>query len=232
MKRGSPRPGHVPPPPDIVFWVDLKELIAIPNGADRLKAPPKTDKRVGPSKNGWCEFHQASSYNLRNCLALGFHLDELVRCSFLKDYLQESPGALTTAASTGDQGDEVPIQGEMNTIVGEFSGGGCTASQRKKDAKGVMAVEAQRSNQTLGPDLFFTTTDLQDVVPHDNDPVVISVVTVDRKVHHVLVDQGSSADVMFWSTLNKPQLSPDLLRPYDGSLYGLAGDQVEVWGHI
>jgi len=40
------------------FRVDLKELIAIPNVADRLKSPPKTDKRLGLSKNAWCEFHQ------------------------------------------------------------------------------------------------------------------------------------------------------------------------------
>jgi len=61
---------------------------------------------------------------------------------------------------------------------------------------------------------------------------VISVVTVGRKVHRVLVDQGSSADVMFWSTFNKLQLSPDQLRPYTGCLYGFAGDQVEVRGYL
>ena len=32
------------------------------------------------------------------------------------------------------------------------------------------------------------------------------------------------ADVMFWSTFNKLQLSPDQLRPYTGYLYGFAGD--------
>jgi len=48
----------------------------------------------------------------------------------------------------------------------------------------------------------------------------------------VLVDQGSSADVMFWSTFNKLQLSPDLLRPYTGCLYGFAGDQVEVRDYL
>jgi len=66
-----------------------------------------------------------------------------------------------------------------------------------------MTVEGQRSDQTPEPDLVFTRTDLQNVVPHDNDPVLIAVVTVGRKVHHVLVDQGSSTDVMFWSTFNK-----------------------------
>jgi len=84
----------------------------------------------------------------------------------------------------------------------------------------------------LDIDLAFTKTDLHDVVPHDKDPVVISVVNAGRKVHRVLVDQGSSADVMFWSTFNKLQLSSDLLRPYTGCLYGFARDQVEVCGYL
>jgi len=73
---------------------------------------------------------------------------------------------------------------------------------------------------------------LRDEVPHDNDPVVISVVTAGRKVHGVLVDQGSSTDVMFWSTFNKLRLSPDLLRPYTEYLYGFADNQVEVRGYL
>ena len=95
-----------------------------------------------------------------------------------------------------------------------------------------MSVEAQEADDALDVDHVFTKADLRDVVPHDNDPVVISVVTAGRKEHHVLVDQGSSTDVMFWTTFNKLQLSPDLLRPYTGCLYGFAGDQVEVCGHL
>jgi len=128
--------------------VDLKELIDIPDVASKLKPPPKTDKRLRPNKNAWCKFHQIVGHKLRNYLALGFQLDELIRGGFLKDYLQEPQGALTTAAPAGDQGHEVPIHGEINTIVGGFSGGGCTASQRKKCTRGVMTVEAQRSDQT------------------------------------------------------------------------------------
>ena len=37
---------------------------------------------------------------------------------------------------------------------------------------------------------------------------------------------------MFWSTFNKLQLSPDLLRPYTGCLYGFVGDQVKVCGYL
>jgi len=83
-----------------------------------------------------------------------------VKNGFLKDYLQEPRGAQTTAAPTGDQGHEVPIHREINTISGGFSEGGCTASQRKKYAREVMAVETKESDQTLKLDLVFTKGDL------------------------------------------------------------------------
>jgi len=93
-------------------------------------------------------------------------------------------------------------------------------------------VEAQELDQPAEPDLCFTKVDLRDVVPHEDDPIVISVVIVGRRVHKVLIDQESSTNVMFWAAFNKLQLSPDQLRPYDGYLFGFAGDQVEVKGHV
>jgi len=64
MHKGGRAPKHN-------FRVELKELIAIPNIAARLKTPPKTDKKLGSSKNTWCEFHQAYGHAIRNCLSLG-----------------------------------------------------------------------------------------------------------------------------------------------------------------
>jgi len=95
-----------------------------------------------------------------------------------------------------------------------------------------MSLEAQAVDDVLDVDLAFMKANLRDVIPHHNDLMVISAVTAGRKVHRVLVDQGSSADVMFWSTFNKLQLSPDQLRPYTGCLYGFVGDQVEVRGYL
>jgi len=123
-----------------------------------------------------------------------------------------------------DQGHEVPVHGELNIILRGFSGGGCSASKRKKYTRKVMTVKARRSDQPVEPDLCFTSADLGDMVPHEDDPIVISVVTVGRRVHRVLIDQGSSSDVMFWVTFNNLQLFPDQLRPYDGCLFGFAGN--------
>jgi len=124
------------------------------------------------------------------------------------------------------------IHVEVHTISGGFSGGGPIASQCKRYVRSVNSVVEEGSDDPWESDLVFTKADLCDVVPHDNDPMVISVVTARRRVHRVLVDQGSSIDVMFWSTFNKLQLSPDLLMPYTRCLYGFAGDQVEVRDYL
>jgi len=159
-------------------------------------------------------------------------LDELVKSGFLNDYLVGSSEAAALATSAENQAQEMPIHGEVHTISGDFSGGGCTASQRERYMRSVMSVAKQWADDSLDIDHTLTKADLHDVVPHDNDPVVISVVTVGRKVHRVLEDQGSLVNIMFWSTFNKLQLSPDLLRPYTGCLYGFAGEQVEVRDYL
>jgi len=214
------------------FVVELKDLIAVPNIADRLRAPVKTDKVLGPHKDAWCEFHQAFGHHINNYLALGHQLDELVKNGFLKDYLAWSSTAAALAIPEEDQAHEMSIHREVHTISGGFSGRGCTASQRQRYVRSVNSVAGEGLDDSLDIDLAFTKPHLRDVVPHDNDPVVISVVTARRRVHRVLVDQGSSVDVMFWSTFNKLQLSPYLMRPYTGCLYDFAGDQVEVRGYL
>ncbi|XP_068503530.1 uncharacterized protein [Phaseolus vulgaris] len=214
------------------FAVELKDLIAVPNIAERLRRPAKTDKVLGPRKYSWCEFHEAFGHHIDNCLLLGYQLEELMRSGFLKDYVAEPTETPTLPAPTEEQAHEIPVLGEVHTIAGGFSGGGPTASQRKKYARGVNSIEERISGEPWESDLVFTRGDLRDVVPHDNDPVVISVVTAGCKVHMVLVEQGSSADVMFLSTFNKLRLSLDLLRPYTGCLYGFADNQVEVRGYL
>ena len=73
---------------------------------------------------------------------------------------------------------------------------------------------------------MFTRADLRDVVKHDNDLVVISVVATGRKVHRVLVDCGSSADVMFWSTFNKCSCPLTCLDPTLDAYMGSQGTKL------
>ena len=66
-----------------------------------------------------------------------------------------------------------------------------------------MMVEVQKPDRSAEPNLCFTKADLRDVVPHEDDHVVISFVTVERRVLRVLIDQGSSVDVMFLDNIQQ-----------------------------
>ena len=163
------------------FVVELKDLIVVPSIADRLRPPVKSDKILGPHKESWCEFHEAFGHHINNCLALGYQLDELVKNGFLKDYLAGSTVTPDAATQEEGQAHEVPTHGEVHTISSGFSGGGPTTSQQKKYVRSINLVAEEFPDDPWESDLVFTRADLRDVVPHDNDPVVISVVTAGRR---------------------------------------------------
>ena len=149
------------------FVVELKDLIVVPNIADRLRPPVKSHKE------SWCEFHEAFEHHINNCLTLGYQLAELVKNGFLKDYLAGSTTNTSTATLEEGQSHEMPTHGEIHTISGGFSGGGPTTSQRKKYVRSVSSVAEEFPDDPWESDLIFARVDLRDVVPHDNDPVVI-----------------------------------------------------------
>ena len=102
------------------FVVELKDLIVVPNIADRLRPPVKFDKVLGSHKESWCKFHKAFGHHINNCLALGYQLDELVNNGFLKDYLAGSTTTTATATPEEGQAHKMPTHGEVHTISGGF----------------------------------------------------------------------------------------------------------------
>jgi len=51
-----------------------------------------------------------------------------------------------------------------------------------------VSLDVKELNDLTELSLCFTKADLTDVFPYEDDPVVISVITVGRKVHRVLID--------------------------------------------
>ncbi|XP_020972903.1 uncharacterized protein LOC110269424 [Arachis ipaensis] len=123
----------------------------------------------------------------------------------------------------------------INCISGGFAGGGETTSARKRSYRAMLAIKgtAPLNNQDT-PDLeiTFNKTDICSTAPHLDDPVVISIQTGDLLVRKVLLDPGSSADVLFYSTFLKMNLSEKLIQPSSGELVGFSGERVPIKGYI
>ena len=67
--------------------------------------------------------------------------------------------------------------------------------------------------------------------PHD-DLLVIRVVIANKTVHRVLVDNGSSTDIIFASTFDKMGIRMEKLEPINAHLWGSSGERVLPLGSI
>lgn len=74
--------------------------------------------------------------------------------------------------------------------------------------------------------------DFEGIVPHDDDPMVVTIQIFKWDVKRVLIDPGSSADILYYETLERMGLDPEQLQPFKGNLPGFTGEQVHVRGYI
>ena len=80
--------------------------------------------------------------------------------------------------------------------------------------------------------ISFSNLDFKGTDQNLHDPIVISIVAgnyIDRKV---LVNHGSSADILYASTLQKMQILESSLSPCNGDLVGFSRKQFNVLGVI
>ncbi|MCI12290.1 gag-pol polyprotein, partial [Trifolium medium] len=108
----------------------------------------------------------------------------------------------------------------VNTIAGGFAGGGESSSARKRYVRHTVHEICSIRYPTLPkiPEISFNAEDGRDVMPHDDDPLVIQVQILNCDVKRVLIDSGSSADILYWEAFKAMQLSDDQLKPYSGTL--------------
>jgi len=86
---------------------------------------------LGSRRAAWCKFHKAFEHSVERCITLSYQLASLVKDGFLKEYLEASQEKLRGEVATGYQTHEAPINVELNTIAGGFSGGESLTSKQK-----------------------------------------------------------------------------------------------------
>ena len=81
-------------------------------------------------------------------------------------------------------------------------------------------------------DICFSEEDARGVKqPHD-DPLVIMILIEGFNTRRVLVDNGSSADIIYLSAFQQLKLDQRRLRPFDSPLVSFSGDKVYPKGIV
>ncbi|VFQ67978.1 unnamed protein product [Cuscuta campestris] len=114
--------------------------------------------------------------------------------------------------------------------------GGDSAAQRKNWVRsiyvGEVSDEPPRRKHTRREPIVFTDRDLPPTGEDHNDPLVITMDINGVDVARVLVDTGSSVNILYLATFQKLRLCRTQLEPLKTPLSGFTGDTVEAEGSI
>ena len=80
--------------------------------------------------------------------------------------------------------------------------------------------------------ITFTNEDASRIHHPRDDAIVITLIIADYLTRRVLVDNGSSADILYYPSFQQMNLGRDQLRPVHSPLVGFSGMKVQPVGTI
>ncbi|XP_057756244.1 uncharacterized protein LOC130975463 [Arachis stenosperma] len=219
---------------DIVKDILHSKLIKPPSRAGTYQDQRHVDK------SKYCAFHQKYGHTTDDCVIAKDVLKKLARQGLLDKYIDTRSQRKNTEGlghqqktidNPRDKGRKVendnnPPRRIINCISGGFAGGGCTSSARKRSYRAMMTMTESaipRPNNSNRLAISFNSDDYKATDRNLDDPVVITAKVGEPLVKKILMDPGSSADVLFYSTFQKMNLCDKLLQPSSGELVGFSG---------
>ena len=122
-------------------------------------------------------------------------------------------------------------------ISGGFAGGGESSSARKAHLRSIRSadrgeIQAVSKLSRIDTTITFSDSDLEGCQHPYDDPLVVRAIVANTTVHRVLVDNGSSADIIFVSAFDKMGIGREKLEPVNTHLRGFSGEKVLPLGSI
>uniref|UniRef100_A0A2N9ESK5 RNase H type-1 domain-containing protein n=1 Tax=Fagus sylvatica TaxID=28930 RepID=A0A2N9ESK5_FAGSY len=128
------------------------------------------------------------------------------------------------------------IISEIHTIVGGLASGGTSRSSRKayaRQAHNILVTQRPRKNVKMDDQIItFSKDDARGIhQPHD-DTLVVTMTIAGFITRRVLIDNGSSADIIYLPAYQQMKIDKEWLRLIDIPLVGFTGDKVKPLGVV
>ncbi|XP_021747717.1 uncharacterized protein LOC110713576 [Chenopodium quinoa] len=235
--------------PDIAeygFCVDIGGVVnALHSLGNVARWPRKSDRPdENKDKSKWCDYRGDHGHRTEDCNALRKEIAFLLKKGHLKELLGKGKSSSKEATTQQQKDPQQPPKGPTVTkVVNVITGGsdicGLTYSAARKIARTgnpeeVVPMDA-RSNQDKALEamvLAFDECDLGDYREEHHDSLVISLTIGNCLLKRVLVDRGSSSNVLFKSTLEDMGIDArDIVRK-STVIVGFSGEALNTSGEI
>uniref|UniRef100_A0A2N9HJS8 RNA-directed DNA polymerase n=1 Tax=Fagus sylvatica TaxID=28930 RepID=A0A2N9HJS8_FAGSY len=204
-----------------------------------LKWPGKllTDPDKRP-RDKYCRFHRDHGHNTEDCYDLKRQIEELIKQGNLPRFIEKGqregrPQGARQQRPLGEAPPRPPL-GEIHVITRGMAAGGTSRSSRKAYARQIHNVlVTQKSNKKPRVEdlpITFTEEDACKVFhPHD-DALVVTMEIAGYSTRRVLIDNGSSADIVYLTAFQQMKIDKDQLQPIETPLVGFAGTSIHLLG--
>ena len=197
------------------------------------------------NKRKYYRFHKDHGHYIEDCRNLKEQIEELIWKGKLHKYVKREDSSRYRDGGRDQhevsQRDEDNIQprpqstiGEIRTITGGPSKGRSFNSLKKSYQRQVNSVHSLHplKQRRVDQDMYFSKEDAKGVKqPHD-DPLVIMIMIEGFNIRRVLVDNGSSTDIIYLSAFQPFKVDPKKLRLFESPLFSFSGDKVYPRGRV
>jgi hypothetical protein len=131
-----------------------------------------------------------------------------------------------------------PVIADIRTIFGGFGGGGETSVDRKAYARyqkhhEVMTIERpHKSHRRESMVVGFSDEDYAGVSLPQTNAIVVTLQVANHRIHQMFINNGSLADILYWSAFQHMEISPKKVISATCPLVGFAREQVQLVGSI
>ncbi|XP_030948866.1 uncharacterized protein LOC115972746 [Quercus lobata] len=198
----------------------------------KLKGNPNKRPR-----DKYCRFHRDHGHDTANCYDLKQQIEALIRQGKLQRFAsKERIDTPEEPAPRRENEHPRPLIGDIRMIVGGTAIAGSSKKARKTYLRMVHSVQLTGSvpkmSRIENPVIKFSEDDAWRLHhPHD-DALVVSLQIGDYNMHWVLVDNGSSADILYYLAFQQMRIDREWLFPKNAPLVGFGGTKVIPLGTI
>ena len=188
-------------------------------------------------RDKYCRFHRDHGHDTANCYDLKQQIEALIRQGKLQKFVSRERTDTPEEQAPRRENERLrPPIGDIRMIVGGTVVAGSSKKARKTYLKMVHSVQLTGSVPKMpridNPVIKFSEDDVRRLHhPHD-DALVVSLQIGDYNMHRVLVDNGSSADILYYPAFQQMRIDREWLTPTNAPLVGFGGTKVFPLGAI